>query len=290
MSPSTVPARILCVIGSGGMGLAVARRLGSGRTIFLADYSQANLDAATKALQDEGHTVEPQLVDVADFDAVQTFARAAAAAGHIETVVHTAGLSPSMAPAKRVFEVDLLGTVHVIDAFTDLIPAGSSLTCISSVSRFGLNPSPELIDHLAHAPRDKLLTTPSLLALEEGQGPNVYTDSTVAYQLSKRANYLRVQASVRSWGARGARINTVSPGVVLTALIRLEMAAFGDAVKNMIETQPVPRGGTSNDIAGVVAFLAGPDASYITGSDIVVDGGFMAANQGAYTMPERNEA
>ncbi|KAK4144442.1 uncharacterized protein C8A04DRAFT_27901 [Dichotomopilus funicola] len=290
MSPSTVPARILCVIGSGGMGLAVARRLGSGRTIFLADYSQANLDAATKALQDEGHTVEPHFVDVADFDAVQTFARAAAAAGHNETVVHTAGLSPSMAPAKRVFEVDLLGTVHVIDAFTDLIPAGSSLTCISSVSRFGLKPSPELIGHLAHAPRDKLLTTPSLLALEEGQGPNVYTDSTVAYQLSKRANYLRVQASVRAWGARGARINTVSPGVVLTALIRLEMAAFGDAVKNMIETQPVPRGGTSNDIAGVVAFLAGPDASYITGSDIVVDGGFMAANQGAYTMPERNEA
>lgn len=234
--------------------------------------------------------MEPHLVDVADFDAVQTFARAAAAAGHIETVVHTAGLSPSMASAKRVFEVDLLGTVHVIDAFTDLIPTGASLTCISSVARFGLDPSPDLIAHLTNAPRDKLLTTPSVLALEESQGPNVYTNPTLAYQLSKRGNQLRVQASAQAWGARGARINTVSPGVVLTALIRLEMATYGDAVKDMMERQPVPRGGTANDIAGVVAFLAGPDASYITGSDIVVDGGFMAANGGKYTMPEANEA
>lgn len=272
----TIPRRVLAILGCGGMGLATARRLGGGRKILLADYSQTNLDSAAKTLRDEGQDVETHLVDVADFDSVQAFAAAAASAGHIEAVVHTAGLSPVMAPPRRIYEVDLLGTAHVIDAFQPLIPAGASLTCIASIARFDKAPSPELAAHLASAPRDQLLTTKHLLDVDAPDPA-----PAASYSLSKCANFLRVQAAARPWAARGARINCVSPGVITTPMIRQELASpLGPAIKGMIDSLPMQRGGSPDEIAGVVAFLAGPDASYITGADIVVDGGFIAGNRG----------
>jgi len=272
----SIPRSVLAIIGTGGMGLASARRLAGGRTVFLADYSEKNLSSAAKGLRDDGHEVETHVVDVANFNSVQKFAQAAASAGKIDTVVHTAGLSPAMAPAKRILDVDLLGTANVIDAFYDVVGRGSSMICIASIARMGASPSPELSRHLATAPRDQLLSHPELANF--GEGP---AESARSYSVSKAANLLRVQAAARAWAAKGARINTVSPGVILTAMVREELESpSGPTIKAMIAGSPMQRGGSANEIASAVAFLAGPDASFVTGTDLVVDGGFLAGTQG----------
>lgn len=272
----SIPRRVVAVIGSGGMGIASARRLAGGRRVLFADYSQANLDFAAKSLRDDGHEVETHIIDVANYNSVQQFAAAAASAGHIDAVVHTAGLSPAMAPAKRIFDVDLLGTANVIDAFGEIIPAGASLTCIASIARFGAAPSPQLAVHFASAPRDQLLTNKEVFDTEG-------IDPAKAYALSKHANYLRVQAAARAWAARGARINTISPGVILTAMVRQELdSKSGETIRGMIQATPMQRGGSADEIASAVAFLAGPDASFITGTDLLLDGGFIAGSQGFF--------
>ena len=263
---------IIAIIGSGGMGLATARRLGSGRRILLADYSEKNLEAATKSLHDDGHDVATHIVDVADFKSVKSFAEEAANAGYLEAVVHTAGLSPAMAPARRIFDVDLIGTANVIDAFYEVIPPSSSLVCIASIARFMSPASPELERHFATASRETLLTHPEL-DLE-------LSNPALAYSLSKRANILRVQAAARSWAEKGARINSISPGVIITPMIREELKSpSGSQVQTIIDSAPLRRGGTADEIANVVSFLASPQASYITGTDIVVDGGFIPGSQ-----------
>ncbi|KAK3330021.1 hypothetical protein B0H66DRAFT_597577 [Apodospora peruviana] len=268
------PRNILAIIGSGGMGLATARRLAGGRTVFLADASEKNLLSSAKSLRDDGHEVQTHVVDVASFESVQKFASAAAAAGNVDTVVHTAGLSPAMAPAARIFEVDLVGTANVIDAFYEVVSPGSTLTCIASIARFGASPSPALAAHLATAPRGQLLSKPELLDVTT-------SDPAAAYSVSKAANLLRIQAAARRYAAKGARINSVSPGVILTAMVRQELEGpSGPTIKGMIAGTPMQRGGSADEIASAVAFLAGPDASYITGSDLVVDGGCIAGNSG----------
>ncbi|KAK0630255.1 hypothetical protein B0T17DRAFT_589831 [Bombardia bombarda] len=270
----SVPKNILVVVGCGGMGLACARRLSSGRKIFLADASDKNLNSGVQSLLDDGHEVEGHIVDVSVFDSVQKFASAAANAGHIDAIIHTAGLSPVMANPEGILKVDLLGTANVIDAFFDVVNAGSSLTCIASIARFGVTPSPALAQHLGTAPRDQLLHNEELLQIASA-------NSGVAYSLSKCANVLRVQAATAAWSAKGARINTVSPGVILTAMVRQELESPNrQLVLGAINSTPMARAGTANEIAGAVAFLAGPDASFITGSDVVVDGGAMASNHG----------
>ncbi|KAK0730184.1 hypothetical protein B0H67DRAFT_25517 [Lasiosphaeris hirsuta] len=269
---ATIPRGVLAVIGSGGIGLASARRLAGGRQIFIGDASQKKLDYAAQSLRDDGHDVETHIVDVAQFNSVVSFAQAAVKAGSVETVVHAAGLSPGMAAPDRILAVDLLGTANVIDAFYDVVGRGSSLTCIASIARFGATPSPELSRHLATAPRHQLLENDELL--------KAVPDSASAYAVSKAANILRVQSAARTWAAKGSRINTVSPGIVLTAMLREELEGVsGPTIKGMIDGAPIARGGTATEIASVVAFLAGPDASFITGSDVVVDGGFIAGSQ-----------
>lgn len=258
------------------MGIASARRLAGGRRVLFADYSQASLDFAAKSLRDDGHEVETHIIDVASFESVQKFATAVANAGHIDAIVHTAGLSPAMAPSNRIFDVDLLGTANVIEAFQEVVTAGSSMVCIASIARFGAAASPELTAHFANAPLDQLLTNKELLDIDTIQPEK-------AYALSKCANLARVQAAARAWAAKGARINTISPGVVLTAMVRKELeSAHGAIIKGMIQATPMQRGGTADEMASVIAFLTGPDASFITGQDITIDGGFIAGSQGFF--------
>lgn len=263
-------SNVVAVIGCGGMGLGIARRLGVGRQLWLADFSETLLATAQSSLSDDGYSVTTTLMDVSDYASVSKFAEAAAAAGTLETVVLTAGVSPTANSAHLIMKVNLLGMANVIDAFLPVATPGMSLTCISSMSgHMGPGLPSDLEQHLGTAPRDELLDHPGLSF--EDTDPS---SAGRAYGLSKRGNLVRVQAAAGSYGRRGARINSVSPGVISTVMGRKEMAG---PARKFVEMSPVPRVGTPQDIVNAVAFLASPESSFITGTDLLVDGGVISS-------------
>lgn len=268
---SEVSSPVVVIIGAGGIGVATARRLGSGRLVVLADFESANLESASSALQKEGYRVQPFEVDIRNSVSVVRLASDASALGRIETVVHTAGASPPKASAKLIYEVNLLGAANVIDAFQSVMSAGSSLVCISSsAAHFGNDIPAGEEKHFCTAPPDKLIESAIINPTSDDNGK--------AYRLSKKANILRVQAAAAAYGARGARINTVSPGIVATPMGQdLLDGPNGDRARHLIATSPIKRIGTPNDIAEAIAFLAGPTASYITAAELIIDGGSTAA-------------
>ncbi|MGI3201404.1 SDR family oxidoreductase [Streptomyces sp. GLT-R25] len=257
---------MVVVTGAGGMGVAVARRLGNGRNVLLADASSQGLDRAVTALTDEGYAVRGMVTDVSDRGAVHKLAEASAAEGRVAAIVHTAGVSPATGPAKTIVDVNLLGTAHVIDAFETVATRGTALVVISSMA-----------GHVASLSREEeaaLATT----ATEDLLGLDVVTaigdDAQTAYIVTKRANHLRVQAAALAWNLRGARVNSVSPGVIATAMSRAEAASpSGAHMMQMLDASGSGRVGTPGEIADAVAFLTGPESSYITGTDLLVDGG-----------------
>lgn len=277
-------AKVLVIIGAGGMGLSVARRLGAGRTVLLADIGEDVLKAAERTLGDEGLTVATQVVDVTSADSVQDLAQTAQAAGEVDHVVHTAGLSPVQAPAQAILKVDLLGVALVLDAFAPVIAAGGAGVVIASMAgHIAAALTPEQEHALANTPTDQLLQLPFL-------GPDAVTDPAAAYGIAKRANHVRVAAASTAWGERGARLNSISPGVISTPMGQQELAGqAGQLIRALVDASGTGRLGTPGDIAAAVAFLLGPDASFITGTDLLVDGGVVAAvksgHLGALTAP-----
>ncbi|MGW3650471.1 SDR family oxidoreductase [Streptomyces sp. NPDC000878] len=271
MSPHIAARNVLVVVGTGGMGLAVARRLAAGRRILLADWSAPGLEATVGTLRGEGHEVEGHTVDVSQRDSVEKLAEAAGAAGRVDAVVHTAGVSPAMATARQIFEVDLLGTAHVIDAFLPVASAGTSLVCVASMAGHFASLSADLERHLATAATDELLGHKEI---------DLDADPGLAYVVAKRANQLRVQAAAHAWGARGARLNTISPGVISTPMGAQELQGpAGVHIQAMLDLSGARRAGTPDDIAGAAAFLTGPDSAFITGNDLLVDGGTVSAQR-----------
>jgi NAD(P)-dependent dehydrogenase (short-subunit alcohol dehydrogenase family) len=269
---SDVSASALVVIGTGGMGLAVARRLASGRRLLLADNSEASLETALTALRAEGHLAEGHAVDVGDRASVDKLASAAASAGRVDAVIHTAGVSPVTATARQIYQVDLLGTAHVIDAFLAVASPGTSLVCVASMAGHFASLPAELERHLATSPAGELLT-------HDGIDLDA-ADPGTAYIVAKRGNQLRVQAAAHAWGRAGARLNTISPGVISTPMGQAELQGpMGAFIQSMIDLSGARRAGTPDDIAAAAAFLTGPDASFITGNDILVDGGAVAAQR-----------
>ncbi|KAH8650888.1 hypothetical protein BGZ60DRAFT_190588 [Tricladium varicosporioides] len=268
-----IPRNVLTIIGTGGMGMAIARRLGSGRRLLLADYSKANLNAALVTLKGEGYAAEAMEVDVSNADSVNKLAAFAASTGRIDAIVHTAGVSPATSTAKQVFEIDLLGTAHVIDAFYPHVSSGTSLVCISSMAgHMDMGRiSPGLERHLALSPTEQLLQHEDIKMDDK-------FDPGMAYVTAKRGNHVRVQAAAHQWGGKGARINTVSPGVISTPMGAAELKGnSGPMIMGMIGLSGARRVGTPDEIASVVAFLIGTDSSFITGNDILVDGGTVSA-------------
>jgi NAD(P)-dependent dehydrogenase (short-subunit alcohol dehydrogenase family) len=269
-----VAPKIGVVIGTGGMGKAIAHRLAPGRLLWIADYSETGLAAVVKSLRDEGHTVESHHLDVTDYSSVEKLAKAAGAAGQIDAIVHTAGVSPMQAKTKRIFEVDVLGFANSIEAFYGVASEGTSFVGIASMASYFIPVgmlSKALETHLATAPLDKLLYHAEL---------DIETESMMAYPIAKRGNVLRVQAAARAWGSKGARINTISPGVISTPMGTLELEGEnGKHIKAMVEGSGARQTGTPEDIAGAAVFLVGPDSSYITGNDILVDGGVVSTQR-----------
>jgi NAD(P)-dependent dehydrogenase (short-subunit alcohol dehydrogenase family) len=263
---------VLVIIGAGGIGQAIARRQGPGKLVLIADFNQTTLDNAAQSLRSAGHRIETQHVDVANRESVRALADKAAALGNVMQVVNTAGLSPNMAQPDRILAVELYGAALVFEEFGRVIAAGGSAIVISSMAGHMPGPLPPEQDYaLAHTPADELLALPFLQA-------DAVTDSGAAYAISKRANHLRVQAESLRWAERGARVNSISPGIILTPLAQHELdSPIGAAYRVMIEQSASKRMGTADEVAAAAAYLMGPEASFVTGSDLLIDGGVIAA-------------
>jgi NAD(P)-dependent dehydrogenase (short-subunit alcohol dehydrogenase family) len=258
---------VIVIVGVGDIGIACARRLGFGHQLLIADFSDARLKSAADALKDVGYDVLTQKTDVADAAQVAALAATCEAAGPLRAVVHTAGLSPTMAPPARIYAVDLLGTALVMDAFLPLTQPGSVGVMITSMAAQLMPTPPELELGLATAPTSQLITLIGDLHKDDSYG---------AYAVSKRGNQLRVEAAASAWGERGARIVSLSPGLIHTGMGQQEAKA-NEQITKLRKAVPLDRIGTAEDIASSVEWLIGASASYISGIDLRVDGGVVAA-------------
>ncbi|MDM0022404.1 SDR family oxidoreductase [Variovorax saccharolyticus] len=263
---------VVVLIGAGSIGQAVARRVSAGRRILLADLKKENADRAAEVLLGAGFEVETGTVDVSKRESVHALAEQAAALGPISRVIHAAGVSPSQASPETILHVDLYGTALVLEEFGNQIAAGGSGVVIASQSGHRLGAlSEEQNQALALTPADDLLQLAFLRA-------DQIKDSLHAYQLSKRANALRVMAEAVRWGKRGARVNTISPGIIFTPLARDELTGpRGEGYRRMLDLSPAGRGGTPDEVGAIAALLMGPEGTFFTGSDILMDGGVTAS-------------
>ncbi|CAB3672857.1 hypothetical protein LMG22037_02037 [Paraburkholderia phenoliruptrix] len=263
---------VIVVIGAGGIGVAIARQQGFGRTVLLADFNEKALHSAAQSMREAGYAVEIQLVDVTSRDSVQQLAAKAAALGSVVQVVNTAGVSPNMASVEGVLKVDLYGAAVVFDELGKVIAHGGAGLIISSMAGHMMPALPPEQDHaLLHTPTEELLALPFLQ-------PDAIPNSVVAYMLAKRANHLRVQAWAMAWGERGARVNSISPGIIVTPLALHELnSEIGDMYRAMVNASPAKRMAPPDEIAVAASYLLGPTAGFVTGSDLLIDGGVIAA-------------
>jgi len=264
--------QVIVVTGSGSIGQAIARRVSAGKHVVLADLHQGNADRAATVMQDAGFDVSATTVDVSSRDSVRALVETASAHGDVSGLIHAAGVSPSQAPPEAILAVDLYGTAVVLEEFGNVIARAGAGVVIASQSGHRLGAlTPEQNTALATVPADDLLKLPMLQ-------PDQVTDTLHAYQLAKRGNALRVMAEAVRWGKRGARVNTISPGIIITPLAADELTGpRGEGYRSMLQQSPTGRAGTPDEVATVAALLMGPDGGFITGSDFLMDGGVTAA-------------
>ncbi|MEI8141896.1 MAG: SDR family oxidoreductase [Chitinophagia bacterium] len=263
---------VVVLIGAGSIGQAITRRVSAGKHILISDIKIENAEQAAKTLSEAGFEVSTSIVDIASSKSVNELVTKAKSIGSIIGLIHAAGVSPSQASPDTILKVDLYGTALVLEAFGKVIEDGGAGVVISSQSGHRLPAlSIEEDKALATAPVEELLSLP-LLDL------NNVKDSLHAYQLSKRGNSLRVRAEAVNWGKRGARINAISPGIIITPLAKDELKGpRGDSYRKMISASAVGRAGTPDEVANVAALLMSHEAAFITGSDFLMDGGVTAA-------------
>jgi NAD(P)-dependent dehydrogenase (short-subunit alcohol dehydrogenase family) len=268
---------VLVVIGVGGMGEAVARRLGAGRPVLLADSDTDRLDVLGEHLRQSGYDAHTHQVDVGDRESLAGLATYATELGPVTSLVHTAGLSPAQAPAEAIVQVDLVGTAWSLDVFGSVIEPGGAAVYIASVAGHILGGAVEesTAAFLATAPPDQIAGAAIF------QMPDMPDDlvRALTYGYCKRGNQLRVQYAAPAWGRRGVRVNSISPGVVATAMGWAEFnASFQhQAYEAMVHQSPAGRFGTAEDVAAAAEFLLDSSrAGFITGTDLLVDGGVVA--------------
>ncbi len=261
---------VVALIGVGDMGVAIARRIAPGRQVVLADRDPAVLASRVAEFEASGHDVTGVEADVTDAASLAALAAQCAERGVVRHLVHTAGVSPATASVPAILAVDLLGTALVLDAFEDVIaPGGSGLVVASMAAALFPQPSRELERALALTPSEELLALSGVADL---------ADAPTAYAVAKQGNILRVAARAAAWGRRGARLNAVSPGIISTAMGRDELdSENGPIIREMVRMSGSGRVGTADDVADAAAFLLSDAASFITGTNLLVDGGVRAA-------------
>ncbi|MBS1937484.1 MAG: SDR family oxidoreductase [Bacteroidetes bacterium] len=260
---------VTVVVGAGGIGQAIARRISSGRHILVANHSQASADAAAKVMENAGFDVTAMEVDISSRAAIQAVVAKAQELGPIKALVQAAGVSPSQAPIEKILHVDLFGTAVLLEEFGKGVAEGGSGVVISSQSGYRM---PALT-----AAQDALLATAAPEALLELDFVKNVESTLHAYQMSKRCNSLRVRGEAVQWAKRGARVNSISPGIIVTPLAHDEL--YGERAEfyqNMLKKMPAGRAGTPDEVAALAALIMGPEGGFITGSDFLIDGGATA--------------
>ena len=263
---------VVVVVGPGQIGQAIARRVGIGKHVLLADLHAQNAAAAAKVLSDAGYEVSTATVDVSSRENVEALVGQATELGEVTRFVHAAGVSPSQASPETVLKVDLYGTALLLESFGRVIARGGSGVVIASQSGHRLPPlAADQNKALATAPVEELLGLPFL---QPGQVKD-FSACLPARQAWERAAR---DGRGRALGPKGSRINTISPGIVMTPLAKDELSGpRGEGYRLMIEGSPVGRAATPDEVGAVAALLMGPEGGFISGSDFLMDGGVTAA-------------
>lgn len=267
-----VGKEVIIWTGAGQIGMAIARRIGYGKKILVGDKSLANAEAVSKTMVEAGFDVEPMEMDLSDRASIMAMIERAREMGEVSALINAAGVSPSQAPVETILAVDLYGTAVLLEEVGKVIAPGGVGVTISSQSGKRL---PQLTAEedrlLATTPCEELLDLPLLR-------PENVRDTLHAYQLAKRCNEKRVMAEAVKWGERGARINSISPGIIVTPLAIDEFnGPRGDFYKSMFATCPAGRPGTPDEVGALAELIMGPQGAFITGSDFLIDGGATAS-------------
>lgn len=263
---------VMLLIGAGQIGVAIARRMGYGMKIVIGDKKTENAQAIAKTMNDAGFDVVPVEMDLSSRASIQSIIAQAQKYGDITMLVNAAGVSPSQAPIEAILKVDLYGTAVLLEEVGKVIAHGGVGVTISSQSGHRMKQlTPEEDEQLACTPTEELLNLPLL------QPANI-RDTLHAYQLAKRCNEKRVMAQSVLWGEKGARINSISPGIIVTPLAIDEFnGPRGDFYKNMFAKCPAGRPGTADEVANVAELLMSGKGAFITGADFLIDGGATAS-------------
>ncbi|WP_417043705.1 SDR family oxidoreductase [Dysosmobacter sp.] len=267
-----VKQNVMLLTGAGQIGMAIARRMGYGMKIVIGDKKPENTQSIAKILNDAGFDAVPMEMDLSSRMSIQNIIAEAQKYGDITMLVNAAGVSPSQAPIEAILKVDLYGTAVLLEEVGKVITPGGVGVTISSQSGHRMKQlTPEEDEQLACTPTEELLKLP-LLRTEN------IRDTLHAYQLAKRCNEKRVMAESVKWGAKGARINSISPGIIVTPLAIDEFnGPRGDFYKNMFAKCPAGRPGTADEVANVAELLMSEKGAFITGADFLIDGGATAS-------------
>ena len=263
---------VMILTGAGQIGMAIARRMGYGMKIMIGDKKPENAQAIAKTMNDAGFDVVPAEMDLSNRASIQNIISEAQKYGPITMLVNAAGVSPSQAPIEEILKVDLYGTAVLLEEVGKVIAPGGVGVTISSQSGHRMKQlTPEEDEQLACTSTEELLKLPLLQ-------PENIQDTLHAYQLAKRCNEKRVMAESVKWGIKRARINSISPGIIVTPLAIDEFnGPRGDFYKNMFAKCPAGRPGTADEVANVAELLMSNKGAFITGADFLIDGGATAS-------------
>lgn len=263
---------VMILTGAGQIGMAIARRMGYGMKIVIGDKRPENAQTIAKVMNDAGFDVIPVEMDLSSRVSIQNMIAEAQKYGDITMLVNAAGVSPSQAPIEAILKVDLYGTAVLLEEVGKVIAPGGVGVTISSQSGHRMKQlTPEEDEQLACTSTGELLNLPLLQ-------PENIRDTLHAYQLAKRCNEKRVMAESVKWGEKGARINSISPGIIVTPLAIDEFnGPRGDFYKNMFVKCPAGRPGTADEVANVAELLMSDKGAFITGADFLIDGGATAS-------------